>query len=245
MQVGGAQRSGHGSVGVHQPVSQASLRAWVNGGPGDGGSVQLETLRQQHRDVSGSHGQSWRGGSLFVCPHSQDGRLWGGQQLTPCRRWSAGPRGHSNGRRRPAGRDKSVHLRLVFCAVLKLQMAITSIMFPRHSGFPSWQTKGESADRISCKTKIFSHLPGFQGFFLKFLLKRSPYLGVSVGHQGHSHDVLQHAPGGEELLADEDSAAWTQTLIIQSDGNRRDRLVRSGSRQLHTLLLNLKTSSSI
>lgn len=60
MRVGGAQRSGHGSVGVHQPVSQASLHARVNGGPGDGGSVELETLRQQDMDVSGSFGQSWR-----------------------------------------------------------------------------------------------------------------------------------------------------------------------------------------
>lgn len=121
-------------------------------------------------------------------------------------------------------------------------------MFPRQAGCPFWQTKGESADGISCKTKIFSHLPGFPSFcffFFKLHPKRSPYLGVSVGHQGHGHDVLQHGPGGEELLADEDSAAWTQTLIIQSDGNRRDRPVRSGGRQLHTLLLNLKTSSSI
>lgn len=51
MHVGGAQRPGHGAVGVHQPVSQASLHAGVHGGPGDGGSVQLETLRQQDRDV--------------------------------------------------------------------------------------------------------------------------------------------------------------------------------------------------
>lgn len=90
---------------------------------------------------------------------------------------------------------------------------------------------------------IFTHLTGFQ-VFLPLLLKCSPCLGVSVWHQGHSHDVLQHAPGGEELLADEDSAAWTQTLIVQSDGNRGDRAVRSGSSQLHTLLLNLKTSGS-
>lgn len=74
MHVGGAQRSGHGSIGVHQLVSQASLHARVNGGPGDGGSVQLETLRQQDRDVSASYGQSWRV-PICLCPHSQDGRL--------------------------------------------------------------------------------------------------------------------------------------------------------------------------
>lgn len=91
---------------------------------------------------------------------------------------------------------------------------------------------------------IFPHLPGFH-VLLKLLLSWSPYLGVSVRHQGHSHDVLQHAPGGEELLADEDSAARTQTLIIQSHGNGGGRPVRSGGSQLHTLLLNLKTSSSI
>lgn len=240
MCVGGAQRSGHGSVGVHQPVSQASHHARVNGGPGDGGSVQLQTLTQQDRDVRGIVG-----GTLSAAqPHSQDGRRPGGQQLTPCSRWSAGPRGHSNGRCRPAGRDRSVHLHRVFFALFwnfwNWQIAITSIMFPRHSGFPPWQTKGESADGISCKIMLFrvTRVP-------KLLLKCSPYLGVSERHQGHSHDVLQHAPGGEELLADEDSAAWTQTLIIQSDGNWGDRPDRSGSSQLHTLLLNLKTSSSI
>lgn len=59
VRVGGDQHSGQGSVGVHQPVAQASLHAPVNGGPGHGGSVQLETLRQQDREVSGSCGQSW------------------------------------------------------------------------------------------------------------------------------------------------------------------------------------------
>lgn len=177
-----------------------------------------------------------------VCPHSQDGRLWGGQQMTPRSRWPAGLRGHSDGRYRPEGQDQSVHVHGSFCG-LKLQMEITSIMFITHSGFPSWQAKGESADGTSCKMRIFIHLPGFQVFL--FFFKACAYFGVSERHQGHSHDVLQHAPGGEELLADEDSAAWTQTLIIQSDGNRRDRPVRSGSSQLHTLLLNLKTSSSI
>lgn len=52
--MGGAQRPGHGSVGVHQLVAQASLHTGIHGGPGDGGSVQLETLRQQDGDVSRS-----------------------------------------------------------------------------------------------------------------------------------------------------------------------------------------------
>lgn len=67
MHVGRTQRSGHGSVGVHQPASQASLHARVNSGPGDGGSVQLETLRQQHRDVSGRAGEA--GACLCVHTH--------------------------------------------------------------------------------------------------------------------------------------------------------------------------------
>lgn len=62
MRVAGFQRSGHGSVGVHQPVSQASLHTGIHGGPGDGGGVQLETLRQRDRDVSGSF--EWTGSSL-------------------------------------------------------------------------------------------------------------------------------------------------------------------------------------
>ena len=65
------------------------------------------------------------------------------------------------------------------------------------------------------------------------------YLSVPIGNQSDSHDVLQHGPGGEELLADEDSAGWTQTLVVQSDGHWRDRLVRSDDSQLHTLLLHL------
>lgn len=84
-----------------------------------------------------------------------------------------------------------------------------------------------------------------ESIFFKRPLKCSLYLGVSVGHQSHGHDVPQHAPGGEELLADEDSATWTQTLIIQGDSNRGHGLVWSGSSQLHTLLLDLKTSTSV
>lgn len=68
----------------------------------------------------------------------------------------------------------------------------------------------------------------------------SVYFSVPVGHQSDGHDVLQHGPGGEELLADEDSAGWTQTLIEQSDRHWRNRLVWSGSIHLHTLLLNLQ-----
>lgn len=49
MCVGGTQSSGHGSVSVHQLVSQTALNTGVNTGPGDRGSVQLETLRHQDR----------------------------------------------------------------------------------------------------------------------------------------------------------------------------------------------------
>lgn len=66
------------------------------------------------------------------------------------------------------------------------------------------------------------------------------YLSVAVGDQSDGHDVVQNGPGGEELLADEDSAGWTETLIVQRDRHRRNRLVRSGGIHLHTLLLNLK-----
>lgn len=69
-------------------------------------------------------------------------------------------------------------------------------------------------------------------------------LGVPVGDQSHGHDVLQHGPGGEELLADEDSAAGTQTLVVQSDSYCRNRLVRPAGSHLHTLLLNLHGSSN-
>lgn len=65
------------------------------------------------------------------------------------------------------------------------------------------------------------------------------YLSVPIGDQSDGHDVLQHDPGGEELLADEDSAGRTQTLIVQSDRNWRSRLIWSGGIYLHTLLLNL------
>lgn len=70
-------------------------------------------------------------------------------------------------------------------------------------------------------------------------LTGSEYLSVSIGHQSDRHDVLQHGPGGEELLADEESAGRTQTLIVQSDRHRSDRLIGSDSSQLHALLLNL------
>lgn len=77
MRVGGAQRSGHGSVGVHQPVSQASLHARVNGGPGDGGSVELETLRQRDRDVSGSFWTELAASCLLcVLTHRTGGCEW-------------------------------------------------------------------------------------------------------------------------------------------------------------------------
>lgn len=80
--------------------------------------------------------------------------------------------------------------------------------------------------------EIFSPLSG--------TLSGSAYLGVAVGDQSDGHDVLQHGPGGEELLGDEDPAGWTQTLIVQSDGYWRNSLVWSGSVHLHTLLLNLR-----
>lgn len=83
----------------------------------------------------------------------------------------------------------------------------------------------------------FTHLRGIGADF-----RRSRYLGVSVRHQRHRHDVLQHAPGGEELLADEDPAARTQTLVIQGNRNGGHRAVRSGRCQLHALLLYLKTT---
>lgn len=66
------------------------------------------------------------------------------------------------------------------------------------------------------------------------------YLSIPVGDQSDGHDVLQHGPGGEELLADEDPAVWTQTLVVQSDSNWRNGLVWSGSVHLHALLLNLQ-----
>lgn len=47
--VGGVQSSGHGGVVAHQLVSQTSLHTGVDSGPGDRGSVQLETLRRQDR----------------------------------------------------------------------------------------------------------------------------------------------------------------------------------------------------
>lgn len=70
-------------------------------------------------------------------------------------------------------------------------------------------------------------------------LSRAAYLSVAVGDQRDGHDVLQHGPGGEELLGDEDPAGWTQTLIVQSDGYWRNSLVWSGRVHLHTLLLHL------
>lgn len=45
----GIHSSGHDSVGVHQLVAQTSLHTRVDAGPGDGGSVELKTLRQQDR----------------------------------------------------------------------------------------------------------------------------------------------------------------------------------------------------
>lgn len=68
---------------------------------------------------------------------------------------------------------------------------------------------------------------------------RSANLSVPVGHQGDRHDVLHHGPGREELLSDENSAGRTQTLIVQSDRDRRNRLDWPGGIQLHTLLLDL------
>lgn len=65
------------------------------------------------------------------------------------------------------------------------------------------------------------------------------YFSIPVGHQSDGHDVLQHGPGGEELLADEDSAGWTQTLIVQSNRYWNHGLAWSDCTQLHTLLLNL------
>ena len=65
------------------------------------------------------------------------------------------------------------------------------------------------------------------------------YLSVTVRDQSDGHDVLQHGPGREELLGDEDSAVRTQTLIVQSDRYWRNSLVWSDSIHLHTLLLNL------
>lgn len=43
------QSPGHDSVGVHQPVSQSFIHTGVNARPGDGGSIELEALRQQDR----------------------------------------------------------------------------------------------------------------------------------------------------------------------------------------------------
>lgn len=65
-------------------------------------------------------------------------------------------------------------------------------------------------------------------------------LGIAIWHQSDGHDVLQHRPGGEQLLRDEDSAGWTQALIVQSDRHWGNTLLRSGSIHLHTLLLNLR-----
>lgn len=69
--------------------------------------------------------------------------------------------------------------------------------------------------------------------------EKSVYLCVPVGDQFDRHDVLQHHPGGEELLRDEDSAGWTQTLVVQSDRYWRNSLVWLGGVYLHTLFLHL------
>lgn len=127
----------------------------------------------------------------------------------------------------------------------------TSIMFPVHSGSPCWQVKAEFSDGSSYETiSIFLYWMIFLSYKSKTTeemvtsissddLTGSEYLSVSIGHQSDRHDVLQHGPGGEELLADEESAGRTQTLIVQSDRHRSDRLIGSDSSQLHALLLNL------
>lgn len=46
VRVSRVQRSGHGRVRVHQLASQTSPRTGVDTRPGDGGSIQLETLQQ-------------------------------------------------------------------------------------------------------------------------------------------------------------------------------------------------------
>lgn len=126
-------------------------------------------------------------------------------------------------------------------------------MFPLHSGSPCWQVKGEFADGSSynrrmmmlrllqskCGQKLRQRVHPMTCDFLHYQRWGSAYLSVPVGDQSDGHDVLQHGPGGEELLADEDSAGWTQTLIVQSDWNWNNRLVWSDSVQLHTLFLNL------
>lgn len=135
----------------------------------------------------------------------------------------------------------------------------TSIRFPLHSGSPCWQVKGEFPEGISYERERILHiiLYIFQvqmwpksfpsdgtNSYVHFQLKWLACLGVPVGDQSHGHDVLQHGPGGEELLADEDSAAGTETLVVQSDGYWRNRLVRPASIHLHTLLLNLHGSNN-
>lgn len=52
---------------------------------------------------------------------------------------------------------------------------------------------------------------------------RTSYSRIPIGDQSDGHDVLQHGPRGEQLVADEGSAGWTQTLIVQSDRHWRDR----------------------
>lgn len=69
---------------------------------------------------------------------------------------------------------------------------------------------------------------------------RTSYSRIPIGDQSDGHDVLQHGPRREQLVADEGSAGWTQTLIVQSDRHWKDRRYWSGSIHLHTLLLNLE-----
>lgn len=66
------------------------------------------------------------------------------------------------------------------------------------------------------------------------------YSRIPIGDQSDGHDVPQHGPRRKQLVADEGSAGWTQTLIVQSDRHWRDRRYWSGGIHLHTLLLNLK-----
>lgn len=50
-------------------------------------------------------------------------------------------------------------------------------------------------------------------------LREEAYLCIAVGHQFDVHDVVEHGPGGKELLGEEGPAAWTQALIVQGHLN--------------------------
>lgn len=71
------------------------------------------------------------------------------------------------------------------------------------------------------------------------------HLSVPVGHQSDGHDVLQHDPGGKQLLSDKISAIWTQALVVKSYRHLRNSLARPDGVKFHALLLDLKRRQTI